>query len=77
MAINIEVLKNLLYGVTFNDNITVDSREDIKKFIETGDFNSFSDKARKELVPIWKITLNPAYFAITKEFLPNIFAKEE
>lgn len=77
MAINNEVLNKLLLGLTTTDIITVKAKEEIIKYIETGDLNDISYDTGEELYGIYKLTLAPAYNAITGDFLPNIFIKED
>lgn len=77
MAINQKVLNKLLLDLTETDIITIKVKEDILKYIETNDLNDISKETGEELYGIYRLTLAPAYQAITNDFLPNIFIKEE
>ena len=77
MAINYDVVKELLSSLLYSDFITIKAKEEIKKYLESNDLNDISNETGEELYGIYKLTLAPAYNAITGGFLPNIFIKKD
>lgn len=75
MDINYQVLDSMLKNLTQTDVITVKAKEELNKFIETHDPNSLSNETCEEMFGIYKLTLKPAYEAVTGSFLPNIFIR--
>ncbi len=77
MEINYDVLNNMLLGLLETDDITLKCKQEIPLFVESHDMSVFSNETLKELSGIFALSLQPAYQAITGNFIPNIFVREE
>lgn len=76
MNINYEVLDTMLMDLVETDIITHQAKEELKQFVVNHDRNVLSQEVCDEMFGIYKLTLRPAYEAVTGEFLPNLFVKE-
>lgn len=76
MEINFEVLDKMILDLIQTDIITIKAKEELSNFVKTHDVNStLSEETCNEMFGIYKLTLKPAYEAVTNQFLPNIFIR--
>lgn len=73
MRIDWKVLDKMLLGETETDDITLRCKKDITEFVQTHNFDVFSNDSLKELAGIFSLSIGPAYEAITNTKIPNIF----
>jgi len=75
LKIDWKVLNNMLLGEAETDDITIRCKEEINNFVQTHDFDVFSEESLEELAGIFELSMKPAYEEITGTKIPNIFYK--
>ena len=70
-------LRRLLAAEAGTDDVTLRCKEEIAAFLETRDFGALSRESARELAGIWKLSMGPAYQAMTGSWIPNPFVREE
>lgn len=80
MEINYKALKEAIRDVFESVELTYDSREEIKKYLETEEISvpNFSEQCNHEISLVYKNILEPSYrYYSGGEYVPNIFSSEE
>ena len=73
MKIDWKFIDKALMGELETDDISLQCKQEIQEFLQTHDFEVFSDQSLFELQGIWNLSIKPAYEAVTGEKIPNIF----
>ena len=80
MEINYKALKEAIRDIFESVELTYDSREEIKNYLETEEIlvPNFSDQCNHEISLVYNNILEPSYkFYSGGEYIPNIFIREE
>lgn len=73
MKINWKFIDNILMGEMETDDISEPCKQELAEFLQTHNFEVFSEQSLFELQGIWNLSIKPAYEAVTGEKIPNIF----
>lgn len=76
MKIEYKVLDKMLSDLIKTDVITIKAKAELLEFMKEHDSNVLSQEVCEEMLGIYKLTLKPAYEAVTGLFLPNIFIRK-
>ena len=73
MKLNWKLIDEFLIGEANSDDLPVQAKEEIAKFLEIHEFDVFSDETLEQLAGIWDLAYKKSYEIATGTKIPNIF----
>lgn len=73
MKINWKIIDKMLLGEADTDDLPIQAKEEVHEFVQTHNWEVFSEETLELLSGIWDLAMRPAYEAQTNERIPNIF----